>query len=342
VSDGDESKPTADAQPAAEENRRARRAAQSKQRSERDRERREAAATGLDAGERVDDAFSRFADSSFRWLKEHFNLLQWVIVAAVALWIGSQIYTWRTEKAAGKISDTLALAIAAEQGKIGAADQEGKRDSRGEIDVRRAFATDADRLKAAEDEFRKIAAGSGISANLGKLGLAGVLYDQGRYDDAQKLYSEVLGTELAKLDPDARARSLEGVGLSLEAKGDKEGALKKFSELENADVAGFRELALYHQARVLHAKGDDAAAKDKLLKVTEKLAKESSSPTDAPSYLFHAARDLLERIDPSSVPKPSSDEALQKALQEFQKNLPPGAKGIQSLPLRNGVPVLPQ
>jgi hypothetical protein len=133
-----------------------------------------------------------------------------------------------------------------------------------------------------------------------------------------------------------------GIGLSVEAKGDKDGALKKFSELENADVPGFRELALYHEARVLHSKGDDAAAKDKLVKVTEKLAKESSSPADAPSYLHHAARDLLERIDPKSVPPPSSDEALQKALQEFQKKLPAGAKGIQSIPLRDGVPALPQ
>ena len=32
-------------------------------------------------------------------------------------------------------------------------------------------------------------------------------------------------------------------------------------ELENADVPGFKELALYHEARILHAKGDEAAAK---------------------------------------------------------------------------------
>src|SRR5438552_2534206 len=208
--------PEAGAAPAVEENRRARRAAQSKNRSERDRERREAALTGLDATERVDDAFSRAADTSFKWLKEHFNVAQWLIVGAVATWIGFQIYTWRAEKHAAKISDALTQAIEAEQGKIGAADQEGKRDARGELDVRRAFATDDDRLKAAEDAYRKLSGGGGTPGSLAKLGLAGVLYDQGKYDEARKLYSEVLGSELAKVDPDARDRSLEGVGICLE------------------------------------------------------------------------------------------------------------------------------
>jgi tetratricopeptide (TPR) repeat protein len=332
--------PAEPATPAApEDNRRARRAAQSKKRSERDRERQEAALTGLDAGERVDDAFSRFFDTSLRWIKEHFNVVQWLIVASIAAWIGSQIYTWRSEKAAAKVSDSLAVAIEAEQAKIGASDQEGKRDSRGELDTRRAFATDADRLKAAEDLYRKVVGKADTAGSLAKLGLAGVLYDQGKYDDAKNLYSEVSSSELAKLDPDARGRSLEGVGLCLEAKGDKDAALKKFGELENADVPGFKELALYHEARILHAKGDEAAAKEKLVKVTEKLAKESSA--DGPSYLSLASRDLLERIDPKAVPPPSADEALRKAMEAVQQRMP-GGKGLKTMPLRDGVPALPQ
>jgi tetratricopeptide (TPR) repeat protein len=321
-----------------EENRRARRAAQSKNRAERDKERREAAGTGLDAGERVDDAFSRAADTSFKWLKEHFNVVQWLIVGSVATWIGYQIYSWRSDKAAAKVADALALAIEAEQGKVGAADDEGKRNPREELDTRRAFATEADRLKAAEEAYRKLTGGGSAAGGLAKLGLAGVLYDQGKHDEAQKLYSEVLGSELSKLDPDARGRSLEGLGICLEAKGDRDAALKKFGELENADISGFKELALYHQGRILHAKGDDTAAKEKLLKVVEKLGKESSSPTEPPSYLLHATRDLLERIDPKAA-APSPGEAFQKALEAAQKG--PGGKGLQTIPLRDGLPTLP-
>ena len=330
----------ADAQPSPpEENRRARRAAQSKKRADRDRERREAALSGLDASERVDDAFSRGFDRSLRWFKEHFNVVQWLIVGAIAAWIGSQIYSWRSEKSAAKVSSELARAIEAEQGKIGAADEEGKRDPRGDIDPRRVFATDADRLKAAEAEYRKLVTASGTQAALAKLGLAGVLYDEAKYDEARKLYGEVRGSELSKLDPDARGRSIEGTGLCQEAAGDGDGALKTFKELENADISGFRELALYHQARLLHAKGDDAGAKERLVKVTDKLAKESSSPAEAPSYLYHAARELLERIDPKAQVKESSDEALKKALDEFQKKLPGGGKGIKTIPLRDAPPV---
>jgi len=327
---------------APEENRRARRAAQSKKRTERDRERRDAALTGLDATERVDDAFSRAADRSLKWFKEHFNVVQWIIVGGIASYIGYQIYTWRADKAAAKVSDGLALAIEAEQGKIAAADQEGTRDAHGELDTRRAFATDADRLKAAEDAYRKLSGSGDTAGNLAKLGLAGVLYDQGKYDEAQKLYSEVLGSELAKLDPDARGRGLEGVGICLEAKADKDGALKKFAELENSDIPGFRELGLYHQGRILHAKGDEAAAKEKLVKVIEKLGKESSSPSEAPSYLPSVTRELLTRIDPSAVPPPSADDALQKALEAAQKKIPAGMKPIQSMPIGNGIPPLPQ
>lgn len=293
---------------------------------------------GLDASERVDDAFSRASDRAFRWIKQHFNVVQWLIVGGVATWIGMQIYAWRTDKTAVKTSALLADAVAAELGKTGSPDDEGKKDARGGIDARRVFATDEARLAAARDGYQKVAterAGT-PAASLAKLGLAGVLYDQGKYDDARKLYEEVLGSELVKLDPESKGRSLEGIGLALEAKGDREGALKRFGELENAEISGFRELALYHEARILHAKGDDTAAVEKLKKVLEKLGKEKkSSPTDPPNYLAETARQLLQSIDPKAVPPPSSEEALQKALDAFQKKLPPG---VSRMPVSPGAP----
>jgi len=326
---------TAPATPPTDEpqNRRARRAAAStaRKKGQRPPPRPGPSAGGLDAAEMVDDAFARAADGSMRWLKGHFNILQYLIVASIAGWIGWQIYSWRADKTAVKVSGLLSEAVAAELGRTGSPDEEGQRDAHGSIDARRVFSTTDDRLKAAREDYEKVAAehpGS-LGAGMAKLGLAGVLFDQARYDEAAKLYGEVAGSELARTDPDSKGRSLEGMGLSLEAKGDKDLALKKYGELENADIPGYRELALYDQARVLHEKGDNEGAKERLKKVLDKLSKDKQTASlDAQSYVGESARALLTRIDPKAVPAESSDEALRRALEQFQKSLPPGIKQV--------------
>jgi len=333
-----ESEASAAAPAAQPENRRARRAAASaggKKKAARVRERPGSDAFGgLDASERVDDAFSRASDRSFKWIKDHFNVVQWLIVGGIATWIGMQIYTWRTDRTASRVANDLASAVAAESGRIGATDEQDKRDERGSLDARRVFATDEARLAAAKDGFQKVVdARSGTPAgNVAKMGLAGVLFDQGKFDDAKNLYEAVLSSDLAKLSPEMKGRSLEGLGLSLEGKGDLDGALKKFGELENAEISGFTEIALYQEGRVLHEKKDDAAAVEKLKKALDRLSKEKTGPTDPPSYLLETTRSLLERIDPKAVPPPSQDEALRKALEGFQKKLPPGVSRVPVAP----------
>ncbi len=325
---GDEPKAKAEeAAPVAPENRRARRAARS--RGDQPAERRRPVETRLAAGERVDDAFARAADGAMRFLKERFNVLQWLIVLGAAGWIGWQIYSWRTDKGAVKAALEISEAMAAELGRVGVVGEE-KRDDRGALDTRQVFATEEARLEAAAAAYRKVVESQKgkPAASLAKLGLAGVLFDQAKYDEALKAYEEVRGSELAKTDPESRGRTLEGMALCLEAKGDKDGALKRLSELENAEISGFRELALYHQGRLLHDKGDDAAAKERLKKVVEKLGKDVKPGAQEPNYLLEISRDLLQRIDPSALPPPSSDEALQKALEQFQKKLPPGMSRV--------------
>jgi tetratricopeptide (TPR) repeat protein len=245
-------------------------------------------------------------------------------VGGVAAWIGWQIYSWRSDKTAAKASDALSEAVNADLGRVGATedDAEGRT-----IDSRRSFASEEEQLTAAKAAYEKVVAErpSAAAAGMAELGLAGVLYDQGKYDEAKKLFDQAATGDLAKLDPEARARAVEGSGLSLEGKGDQDGALKRFGELENLDVPGFRELALFHQARLLHRKGDNDGAKERLKKVVEKLGKEKDSTAlDSHGYLLDSARSLLERIDPKAVPPPSSDEALKRAIEQFQKKLPGG------------------
>jgi hypothetical protein len=75
------------------------------------------------------------------------------------------------------------------------------------------------------------------------------------------------------------------------------------------DVKGFKELAMFHQARVLENKGDKDKAKEVLLKLKERFDHPDETPTGGmpmgPSfpYLREVAMDRLREIDPSAAPK---------------------------------------
>lgn len=285
-------------------NRRLREQGAERRGSKRSRERQAAVARGLDASEMMDDALARGTHATTQFIRKHFSLLQWVVVLGIAGGIGWQIYSWRANKTAGKTSDGLMSGVDAELGRVGT--PSGNPDEAA-LESRPSFATEEARLEAAEKAFaesEKAKPGSGTSI-LATLGRAGVLYDQGKYDDAKGLYEKVQASELAKHDADVRLRALEGVGLCLEAKGDADGALKVFLDLEKSDEPGFGSLGLYHQARVHATRGEKDKAKELLAKVTERLAKEKS-PYQTTSYVEKAARDLMAVIDPSTAPASGS------------------------------------
>lgn len=284
-------------------NQRVREQAAARRRTERERSK---PAGGLDASELVDDALARSTHAATSWLKQNFNAVQWVLVIVVAGSVAWMIYSWRSDRRAEKSSDALMLGVRAQQGRVG--DAPADPDSQtGLDDVREHFATDEARLKAAETEYRKAidVGGNSGAATLAKLGLAAVLFQQKKYDEARQTYESVRTSKLAQNDADVRGRALEGIGMAVEAKGDREGALKAFRELQNSDLPGFTPLAMYHQARVLHAMGDDAKAKELIKTATEK-AKAGHSPVEPATYVEIALHELLTAIDPiaaaASVP----------------------------------------
>ncbi|MEB2313006.1 MAG: tetratricopeptide repeat protein [Sorangiineae bacterium] len=251
-----------------------------------------------------DTGLARGASTVSDWAKKHFNVIQWVLVAALVGLVAWRVTAYRNTKQLEKGSAELLDGVIDENGRVGA---ETLPPGEEEFDPRKAFATDAERLAAAEQSYRAAAAGrSGAGTTiLARLGLAGVLYDQGKYEEARAAYEAVKNSALSQYDQDVRGRSIEGIGMSLEAKGQVDAAAKTYHELENSDLPAFSALGLYHQARLALAKGDKDRAKQ-LVEGAQKKLKAGRDADPSSGYLVQATTALLRQIDPSSVPPPGN------------------------------------
>jgi tetratricopeptide (TPR) repeat protein len=281
----------------------------------------------LDTSELMDDAFARSTHAVATWLKSHFNIVQWVVLGGLALWIGSEIYAWRVRRQREQASEELAAALRIDNGRVGSETPEPGPDGEVHEDTRPAFPTDERRLAAASGAFRKAvttARRPNIAA-LAELGLAGTLYDEAKYGDAKGAYERVQKSDLYGSDHDVKGRTLEGLGLSLEGLGQLDAALKVFRELTNTDVVGFGALGLYDQARILHEKGDDTQAKELLKKAEEKL-KAFGDKDGRLADLAHSLRELLEVIDPAAAAASAAAEITPELLSNLSQG--PNGKGI--------------
>jgi predicted negative regulator of RcsB-dependent stress response len=317
-------------EPIRDRNRRLREEAAGKRRTR--LEERSAPTRNLEAGEIVDDALARSTQAAGEWLKKNFNVVQWFILAGLVGWIGYSIYTYRVGRATEKASAQLSAAIRAEDARIGSDDSKPDPQT-GIVDTRTAYATSADRLHAAETQYRAIADGSSQStaATLAKLGLASVLYDEGKYTDAKTAYQAVKDSKLATQDADVKGRALEGVGMTLESLGDKDGAQKAFGELSNLDELGFGALGNYHQARLAYAANNPEKAKELLKDAQKKLdsgdKSEDKKTFGTSGYLEQSVKDLLKLIDPSAV-SASPNSLTAEQIQELQDQMgSPGPGG---------------
>ncbi|MEO7036233.1 MAG: tetratricopeptide repeat protein [Polyangiaceae bacterium] len=270
----------------------------------------------LEASEIVDDAFARSTQAVGEWLKKNFNIVQWFVIAAIVGWVSYAVYSYRANRSAEQTSAKLMGAIRAEDALIGPGDTKADPQT-GVVETRAAYPTDVDRLQAAEKQYRAIADSSSSSpaASFAKLGLASVLYDEGKFKDAQAAYLAVKNSPLAAQDANVRGRALEGLGMTAESLGDKDGAVKAFGDLSNIEGFGFSALGDYHKARLAYAAGENDKAKDllqaaqKALDTAATAATGNGDKTDKkppasfgdPSYLQTSVRDLLKRIDPNAV-----------------------------------------
>lgn len=99
-------------------------------------------------------------------------------------------------------------------------------------------------------------------APLGKisaLGLAGARFEQGKFDEALKLYDEFVADE--KADPVARALAVQGRAATLEATNKLPEAVEAWKKFENLDPKSYGVLAGLQIGRLLEQQGKGPEAK---------------------------------------------------------------------------------
>ena len=266
----------------------------------------------LEAGEMVDDALARGWASTTKWLRGNLPTIQWVIAVGLVGVAGFIGYSYFTQRKLGGASGLLASGAAAEAAYVLPEDKRPEEDK--ELDPTAVYKTTDERAEKALAAYRDVAqqhAGSG-AAILARLGEAGVLLDKRDWDKAIEAFDAVLKTPLAAADPDVKGRSIEGLGLAKEGKGDADGAMSDFKRLETIDAKGYKELSQYHQARLLLAKNteDDRAKAKDLLKAAYDKIKEPSLDKKPMPYLEKSLEQGLRNIDPKLVTEKDSNSSV--------------------------------
>ena len=253
------------------------------------------------------------------WAKKNQTVVQIVGGLLAVSLLGLAGYLYIDHKHELEASGLLAKAVADERARIGEPLKEEE-----ESDGQPVFKTYDDRRDAALKKYREVEARFPKSgaAILARLSEGSLLLDKRDSDGAAAAYTDVKGSALAAADQEVKGRAIEGLGFALELKGEKEpsqaakyreDALKTYKELENTvEVRGFKELAMYHQARVLMAQGEKDKAKELLKSLRERLEKPAEGgaikgmniPMGPPyPYLNEVVQDRLHQLDPNEAPR---------------------------------------
>jgi hypothetical protein len=245
-----------------------------------------------------------------RWIEQHRETFSAAVAVAV-LGVGGFVgWTYWQDKRGTDASALLAQALSDQHGRVSDKDDDDDDDSKGKP-LYPAFKSVAARRTAAIEKYRAVEskyAGTG-AAILARLAEGSLLLDAGDAKGAAAAYEDVKASALAQADAAVRGRSLEGIGFADELLADSDAAnrdkhlsdaLDAFQKLEHVDMNGFKELGMYHQARVLQATGDKAKAIE-LLKDVQKRVTEPGDKHPF-SYLQFVVEDRLRELDPTALP----------------------------------------
>jgi hypothetical protein len=293
------------------------------------------------------DAFMAGSGPFATWFRANQRMVTALgLVALIGLVGGGSFFLWsqRMEAAA---SNDITSAVGDEQGRIGDPAKEDEENA--PKDPRPVFKTEAERRDAAlakyrevETKYRKTGA-----AYLARLEEGSLLLDKPDLDGAIAAFTEAGASPLAAADAEVKGRALEGLGFAYEAKavavpGERDKwldlASQEFRALENTDVKGFKELGMYHQARIAEVKGDKDKAVQLLKSLHERLAQPGENHPFV--YLETVADDRLRQLDPGALPPKSkggpmampgagaggkmSEEQIQQLIEQLKHQQPQG------------------
>ncbi len=251
------------------------------------------------------------------WAKENQKTVQVVGALIAASLLGIAGFLYFEHKHETEASTLLTKAVEDERARVG---EPPKDDPENPVEAPLSFKTYEERRESALKKYREVESkypktGAAI---LSRLAEGSLLLDKHEADPAAAAFTDVKGSPLASADQEVKGRALEGLGFALELKAQAapaeaakyyDEALKVYKELENTiEVRGFKELALYHQARVTLNKGEKDKAKEILVGLKERFNKIEDTTSNVPAgpsfpYLREVAMDRLREIDPTAAPK---------------------------------------
>ncbi|HEY8087468.1 MAG TPA: tetratricopeptide repeat protein [Polyangiaceae bacterium] len=288
------------------------------------------------------------------WIKTHRQTFGGVLAIAVIGLVGFLGYTYWQGKHDAEASALLSQASADERGRVSDKDDDDEEDTKG-VPMYPTFKTAAARRDAALAKYREVESrysGTG-AATLARLAEAGLLLDTGDGKAAGDAYADVKASPLAQADAEVRGRAIEGMGFAAErlAASDAgardshlDAALSAFKQLEQVEMKGFKELGMYHQARVLQAKGNKADALTLLKDVYKRVTDPAESHPFA--YLETVVEDRLRELDPTALPPKTpppkmggpngnidmNDPRIQELIRQLQQQQGGGLPGAPGAP----------
>ncbi len=272
------------------------------------------------------DRFTTGGDSLVEWAKKHTREIAVAVFGALVL--GGLFMGYSSYKAsqAAKSGELLSKGVIDARAPIVADPEKEKRPG---APKEHSFKTSEERHNAALAEFREVKSkfpgtGPGFLAELAE---GSLLLDDRDFAGAITAYDHVAASPLGQVDVEVRGRALEGLGFAYELKAQKEpaaldDAMKKFKELELTEALGFKELGIYHQARVAEAKGDKEKATQLLKDLRDRFAKIDTRDTFR-RFLIQVSEDRLRALDPAAVPARNSGGGGMPGM----PGMPPGMGG---------------